>query len=410
MGYYEDTKLTICGDSLAECKQKLSDLYGHNWKIIDQENKTVPYGLFKMRKKMQKVVTYVVEHHNVYNSGSGYGDVLSEEERLERNKQQILQAQQDVFMKAQINQMSQTLEEMRKDMNRKLEGMQSVSGEKHPTITKIAELLGQNEFTYNYIQMIEEKIKATFPLDQLDDFKLVQRYVVDWIGESISIAPEKVFRPPHVIIIVGPTGVGKTTTIAKLASNTILDARANGQPKPELCIITIDTMRVGALEQISRFGEILGKNVMKAESSTDVLKIYDQYKDHTDFIFIDTSGYSPNDSSHIAEMKNILDVDGLNADVYLSITGSTKASDLNVILRNYEPMAYESVIITKADETKQIGNVISVLYEKHKSISYITDGQQVPHNIRRATVVDILKSLNGFDIDRIHIEDKFGEK
>ena len=71
MGYYEDKKLTICGDSLAECKQKLSDLYGHNWKIIDQENKTVPYGLFKMRKKMQKVVTYVVEHHNVYNSGSG---------------------------------------------------------------------------------------------------------------------------------------------------------------------------------------------------------------------------------------------------------------------------------------------------------------------------------------------------
>lgn len=405
----EDKKLKITGDSLEDCKQKLADMYGRNYKILDQENKPVAYGPFKLRKKMQKVVTYVVDNHNMYNSSYGYNSGISEEEILERNKQEILKSQQDVLMKAQISQMSQTLEELKKDMSQKLEGLSSAANEKHPSIQKIEELLSQNEFSFNYIQMIEEKIKSTFSLDQLDDFKLVQRYVVDWIGESISITPEKVFRPPHVIIIVGPTGVGKTTTIAKLASNTILDARANNQPRPELCMITIDTMRVGALEQISRFGEILGKNVMKAESASDVLKIYDQYKNHTDFIFIDTSGYSPNDSTHIAEMKGILDVDGLNADVYLSITASTKASDLNIILRNYEPIGYESVIITKADETKQLGNVISVLYEKHKSISYITDGQQVPHNIRRATVVDILKSLNGFDIDRVHIEDKFGE-
>lgn len=195
-----------------------------------------------------------------------------------------------------------------------------------------------------------------------------------------------------------------------MASNTILDAKANGKPKPELCILTIDTMRVGALEQLSKFGEILGKNVMKAESSDDVLKIYQDYREHVDYIFIDTSGYSPNDSTHIGEMKNILNVNGMNADIYLSVTASTKASDLTNILRNYEPFGYDSVIITKCDETKQLGNVISVLYEKHKAISYITDGQRVPRNIKKADIIDILKNLNGFEIDRIHLEDKFGEK
>jgi len=404
----QEKKYTISGDSLEDCKLKLQNMYGNNWKPLDQENKLVPCGFLGLRKKMQKVVTYTIVDHNIYNSNTSTPP-MSEEEKLEQNKQQILKAQQDVLMKAQINQMSQTLEEMRKDMKQKLEGIQAGTGDKHPSITKIEELLSQNEFSFSYIQMIDEKLKK-LSLDELDDFDLVQKYVVDCIGDSISIAPEKVFRPPHVIIIVGPTGVGKTTTIAKLASNTILDARANNQPRPELCIITIDTMRVGALEQISRFGEILGKTVMKAESAQDVLKIYEDYKDHTDFIFVDTSGYSPNDSSHIAEMKNILDVDGLHSDVYLSVTASTKASDLSNILRNYEPLGYESVIITKADETKQIGNVISVLYDKHKSVSYITDGQQVPHNIKRANKIDLLKNLSGFDIDRAHIENKFGEK
>jgi len=169
-------------------------------------------------------------------------------------------------------------------------------------------------------------------------------------------------------------------------------------------------MRVGALEQLSKFGEILGREVLKAETSDDVLKIYEENKDHVDYIFIDTSGYSPNDSTHIGEMKNILSVENMNPDVYLSLCATTKASDLNNIIRNYEPFGYESVIVTKCDETKQIGNIISVLYDKHKSISYITDGQRVPRNIRRATVIDMLKSLNGFDVDRVHIEDRFGEK
>ena len=100
----------------------------------------------------------------------------------------------------------------------------------------------------------------------------------------------------------------------------------------------------------------------------------------------------------------------MNPTIYLSVCASTKASDLHNIFRNYEPFDYSSVIVTKCDETKQFGNIISVLWERHKSISYITDGQRVPRNIKKADVIDILKNLSGFDIDRIHIEDYFGEK
>ncbi|MCR4734759.1 MAG: hypothetical protein K5829_07150 [Treponema sp.] len=404
MGYEDEEVLTIERDTLDECKNELFRLYKHDYKIIDKKTRFRPAGFLGMKRKEVQVVKYTVSHKKAYDNNY-YDSKASDEEQLEKNRQAILQNQSTIILTSQLAQMNTKIDEMTK----KISSMPASTSSQHESITKIEELLEENEFSPSYIRMIVEKIRQTLTDEQKDDFKLVQRYVVDWIGESIQINPGKTFRAPHVIIIVGPTGVGKTTTIAKLASNAILDAKANNQPRPEICILTIDTMRVGALEQLSKFGEILGKNVLKAETSDDVRQIYEDYKDQVDYIFVDTSGYSPNDSTHISEMKNILNVN-MNPDIYLSVCASTKASDLQNIFRNYEPFAYESVIVTKCDETKQFGNVISVLWDRHKSISYITDGQRVPRNIRRADVIDILKNLSGFDIDRVHIEDKFGEK
>ena len=402
----------IEGDTLDECKQKLFNLYGKDYNIESKETIFKRSGFLGLKQKEVQVVTYTVNHRKSYNPDNYFLDKENEAEQLEKNRIAIIEQQKTNLMNSQINKVSTQLDEL----NKMIVGLQTngittsnSNSDTHPTIRKIEELLEENEFTNSYIRMIDDKIRNQFPLHQLDDFKLVERYVVDWIGESIQIAPEKTFRPPHVIIIVGPTGVGKTTTIAKLAANTILDAKTKNIPRPELCILTIDTMRVGAQEQLSKFGDILGKSVLKAESSEDVRQIYEENKDHVDYMFIDTSGYSPNDSTHISEMKNMLDVK-MNPDIYLSVCATTKASDLQNIFRNYEPFGYESVIVTKCDETKQFGNVISVLWDRHKAISYITDGQRVPRNIRRADVIEFLKNLSGFDIDRVHIEDKFGEK
>ena len=100
----------------------------------------------------------------------------------------------------------------------------------------------------------------------------------------------------------------------------------------------------------------------------------------------------------------------MHPDVYLAVAASTKARDLKNIMQNYEPFGYTSVIVTKCDETTRLGNIISVLNEKRKSISYWTDGQVISRNIQRAGVVDFLIRLAGFTVDRIHIEEKFGEK
>ncbi|MCR5437727.1 MAG: AAA family ATPase [Treponema sp.] len=407
----------ITGRTLEECKMKLRREYGEDWELINQRTEFKPGGFLNLSTKEYIVVKYITgRRKSIMNEPESYnistGNKLTEQQEFEKNRQALLQQNSDILQRnntrvlAEMAEKLDELSEQLKTVNNKVDSNQLV--ETHETISKISEILSENEFSYAYIKMIEEKIRSKFSLEQLDDYKLVQRQVVDWIGESIEISKEKVFRPPHVVILVGPTGVGKTTTIAKLASRLILESKKNELSKPEICLITTDTMRVSAQEQLEVFANILGKNVLKAESSDDLRSIYDEYKEHVDYIFIDTSGYSPNDATKISNMKTILDVK-MNADVYLAISASTKTSDLNNILRNYEPFAYESVIITKFDETQQIGNVISVLWEKHKTISYITDGQHVPRNIQKADVIEILKNLSGFDIDRIHIENQFGE-
>lgn len=396
----------IEGATLNECKEKLFKMYGTGYTITEKYVDFRPAGFLGLKQKPVTVVKYFLNNEapeeKVFNKSQ------NENEKFEENRKAIIEKQKDILLNAQMNKMASMMEQL----NQKIENFNPqpvTSPDTHESISRIEELLSENEFSFAYIKMITDKIRAQFSLEQLDDFRLVERYVVDWIGESIEIKQEKHVRPPKVIIIVGPTGVGKTTTIAKLAANSILDAKNNGIKKPELCIVTIDTMRVGALEQLAKFGEILGKNVLKAETADDVAEIYADYKEHVDYIYIDTSGYSPNDSNHIGEMKNILDVK-MNPEVFLAVTASTKASDLQNIFRNFEPFAYESVIITKFDESQCYGNIISVLWDRHKSISYITDGQGVPRNLKKANIVDILINLKGFDIDRVHIEDKFGEQ
>ena len=413
MAYEDEIEQKISGSTYDECRKKLFDLYGKDFRIT---NKTVEWkqgGFLYLKKKPVTVVTYVVNHQKSYSSDNGrfmYSDKASEEEQLARNREAILQSQNNVLMTKQISEMNKNLEELKYEMSQKLNNLAGSVQEKHESIQKIEDMLDENEFSLSFIKMIEEKIRNDFSLEQLDNFDLVERRVVDWIGESISIARESVFRPPHVYIIVGPTGVGKTTTLVKLAAQFVKGYAQNHEGRrPAICFITTDTMRVGAMEQLERWGKHMESRVYKAERAEDLKTLYDENRANMDAIFIDTSGFSPNDATHIAQMKLLLEVPGMNPDIYLAFTAGTKARDLQNIMQNYEPFGYKSVIVTKCDESEQFGNVISVLYEKHKSISYFTHGQVASRDISKANVIDFLIRLENFKVDRVHIEDKFGE-
>ena len=415
MAYEDEIEQKITGSSFEECKEKLFKAYGKDFRITNKVIDFRPGGFLYLRKKPVTVVTYVVNHQKAYssdNARSYYNDRDSEEEQLRRNREAILQMQStnNGIVSTQINKVNDSIEELRKEMTQQIQNLAGSVQEKHESIKKIEEMLEENEFSFSYINMIEDKIRNDFSLEQLDNFELVERRVIDWIGESISVAKESTYRPPHVFIIVGPTGVGKTTTLVKLAAQFVKGyATGHDGKRPEICFITTDTMRVGAMEQLERWGKHMGSRVYKAERAEDLKTLYEENRASMDAIFIDTSGFSPNDATHIAQMKLLLEVPGMNPDIYLAFTAGTKSRDLQNIMQNYEPFGYKSVIVTKCDESEQFGNVISVLYDKHKSISYITHGQVASRDISKASVIDFLIRLENFKVDRIHIEDKFGD-
>lgn len=409
---------TIYAKSMQDAKEKLYRKYQNDYEIINKKQvlKSRWGGLLN---EEGVEVTYIVKHRE--NPLPSYA---SDVDSFMRNKDSFLRSMamqsldpslnapaassvSNSQAAAQLNEIKKSIEELKNSFSQAKTS--SVSGnETHPSIEMIQNLLADNDFSIPYCRHITDKLKS-LSLEQLEDTDYVQRAVIDWIGESINIAPEKVHRKPHVVIIVGPTGVGKTTTLVKLAAQYVMSAKKQ-ERKVELCFITTDTMRVGAQEQLSKFGTLFNLQVLKAENASDVQKIYEDVKDHVDAIFIDTSGYSPNDSAHIGAMKETLDVPGMNPDVYLAVMASTKSRDLINIMRNYEPFGYNSVIITKCDESNQYGNVISVVWEKNKNISYLTTGQKAAGCIEKANVFYFLIRMMGFKVDRIHIEDKFGVK
>lgn len=413
------SELKETGKTLEEIKEKLIKKYGgDNFSIVNKELKLTPgfLGLGFFQKSYLEVTYFVKNRFSANRSSQSFQSSENQsvpQDDFKKNRDALLKSVGVASLSAaQLAALVKQFDEFQKNqkaLDSKIDKLTQINktDSEHASIQKIEELLQENEFTFSYVNKITSRIRSEFSIDKLDDFDAVQKTVVDWIGQSIKVAAKKKQKLPQVIVLVGPTGVGKTTTISKFAANYILDAKNKQKPRPRIQLVTIDRTRVGAEEQIRHFGEIMSVSVSKAETAKDVQKIFEEYKNSLDYMLIDTAGYSPNDFESIAKMRAILEVPGLHPDIFLAVSASTKANDLERIIQNYEVFNFNSVIVTKCDETCAYGNIISVLSDKNKSISYITDGQKVPKNIRRASVVEFLKNLNDFKVDREHIEDLF---
>ncbi len=238
-----------------------------------------------------------------------------------------------------------------------------------------------------------DRARKELPLETLDDYAAVQNQFLVWIGESIKIfsMPQREegssgsadIAAGRVLILVGPTGVGKTTTIAKLA--VVYGVGSVDRAALSVRVYTIDTFKIGGTEQLEKYCEIMEVPFGIINNQTGLRKEIDMYREETDLILIDTIGSSPNDPKKLGEMQALLNVCGSKAEVYLVLSASTKTNDIEHILRQFEPFNYQAVLLTKMDETRTVGNIISALAEKGKPISFITNGQQIHKDLKRRT-------------------------
>jgi flagellar biosynthesis protein FlhF len=182
---------------------------------------------------------------------------------------------------------------------------------------------------------------------------------------------------PRIMAVVGPTGVGKTTTIAKLAAMHALNRRAS------VAMITTDNFRVGAVEQLKTYAKIMDLPLEVVASAQDLAKVLAQHQDK-DLILIDTAGRSPRDQERIEEMKGFLECHpGIEA--YLCLSATTRSLELDDIVATFGQLPITKLLFTKLDESRSFGCIVDA-YLKHKlPLSYFSTGQKVPEDIEVAT-------------------------
>lgn len=325
---------------------------------------------------------------------------LSQDEPRKRDANFEAEKKKIIDSLKQDHTLQKVLEEVQ-DIKQRM-GYEPAEKELHGSISHVMKILEENDFTESYRRNIAEQLKRDLSLEELGDTLLVEKKVLEWIGSSLRIHREETTRSPRVLILVGPTGVGKTTTVAKLAA--IHSLGTNGEKPKSVRIITIDNYRIAAKKQIETYGDIMNIPVFSVETVEDFQKKL-AISEEADIILVDTVGRSPRDYMNLASMRKLLDACGTHSEVFLTLSATTKASDIREIMQQFEPFKYTAVIMTKLDETFNIGSALSVLTAESKSLAFVTDGQGVPQDIEKASVIRMLKHLSGFQVQPESLEE-----
>ncbi len=385
----------------SECMRRIKSKYGDSAKVLMQRSVRIG-GVLGFFSREGVEMSGIVGPESLRPQADASRQIQKATDLEEEKKKFIANLKGDQTLQLVLNEV--------RSIKEKIDAVPSrgQGGEDHGTVLKIEELMDLNDFSPAFTRSILDRLKREFSLEALDDYDSVQDRVVEWIGEALLIHPaDPGPSRPRVMVLVGPTGVGKTTTIAKLAA--IFGIGGAGTRPLSVRIVTIDNYRIGAKNQIETYGSIMGIPVSSVETFDDLKKTIAMYAQDVDLILVDTIGKSPREYMRLAEMKELLTACGHDADTHLALSATTKASDMREILQQFEPFGYRSVIVTKLDETVRVGNIISILSEKGKAVSYLTDGQRVPQDISRATTIRFLMNLEGFRIDRRRLGERFGE-
>ncbi|WP_050607025.1 flagellar biosynthesis protein FlhF [Clostridium niameyense] len=192
-----------------------------------------------------------------------------------------------------------------------------------------------------------------------------------------------------VTVLVGSTGVGKTTTIAKLAGRiSLIEKRKVG-------LITIDTYRIGAVEQLRTYADIMNIPFKVVFSIKEMEKAVKEL-DYCDAILIDTTGRSSKKLMQISELRAFIEKVNAN-NIHLVISATTKNRDIETIMDGYKQLNYNNIIITKLDETSTYGSILNICEKGKKPISFVTTGQDVPDDIKEANKDEIVELILGED-------------
>ena len=210
------------------------------------------------------------------------------------------------------------------------------------------------------------------------------RYVLQLMMNRLTLAGNSLLSQTGAVALMGPTGTGKTTTVAKLAARYAKKYGADS-----VAMITIDTYRIGAFEQLQTYGKIIGCVVKRAENAQVLSDLLFQLR-HKRMIFIDTAGFSQRDRRLMSQLEQLSN-STVAVKRYLVLQANTQYPALQQAVQGYQSADMDGCILTKLDECFSLGEALSIAIEQQLPLSFVTDGQQVPEDIKPADAKSLVR-------------------
>ena len=223
------------------------------------------------------------------------------------------------------------------------------------------------------LQVFAERMKHEDALSEMpeDTDGFLERFIAETVGLDNPLAGD--WTAQKRLAFIGPTGVGKTTTIAKIAANCLLEFGKS------VALVTIDNYRIAAVEQLKIYGQIMNVPVELARSPEELAMIFSRHQDK-DLILVDTAGRSPRDDLSQEELAAYLDP-GLDIENHLVLSATTRERDLQFVIDTFGRLSLKGLVFTKLDESQDLGAVLNLPVATGYPLSFLSNGQRVPEDL-----------------------------
>ena len=220
----------------------------------------------------------------------------------------------------------------------------------------------------------ERAYKLVNTIDKIGNFESTFKLLQDKIAKSIIVSSEK--KKKGIIAFIGPTGAGKTTTLAKLAAHYAMNEKLG------VGLISADTYRIAAAEQLKTYAKIMGLPINVVSEKEEFRQALNRFS-NKDLVLVDTPGKSRNDEDYMGKLSDLLKV-GISVETNLLLSLTSSRENMLDAASRFSMVNYDSIIFTKVDEATGYGSMYDVIEQVGKPVSYLTNGQNVPNDIENA--------------------------